>query len=255
MLHAVLLDELGKGHDGFILLLFAVGGIDHSGIQHLAGTVHHSHLAAHAVTGVQSHGHLTLDGRLHQQRAQVQGELADGALAGGIGQGAAGLTLQRGEQQTVIGILGGRLDKLHGPAAGDHHMTAHGAQSQIAVQFHRNFQLLFLLAPVDGQNLVALQAGEGLGKLIIQAVNRVLISGGGAGQLTLPHQQFTQLLAQVRIIADGLCNDVGGAGQSLFGGVHALFGINIVCRLRQRFGTVGFLGKEQFRQKQNQTVA
>ena len=48
-----------------------VGGVDHRGVQHLSGAVHHRHLTAHAVAGVQSHGHPALHRGLHQQGLQI----------------------------------------------------------------------------------------------------------------------------------------------------------------------------------------
>ena len=59
--------QRGELGDGLLLLLFAVGGIDHGGVQHLARGVHHRHLAAHAVAGVEPHGHMSLHRRLHQK--------------------------------------------------------------------------------------------------------------------------------------------------------------------------------------------
>ena len=72
-------------------LLLIERGIDHRGIQHLTGAVHHRHLAAVAVAGVEAHGDLALDGRLHQQRPEVQRKLPDCPLAGGIRQISRGL--------------------------------------------------------------------------------------------------------------------------------------------------------------------
>ena len=80
--HPVLGDEFRQGGDGLLLLPGPIGGVDHGGVQHLTGFVHHGHLAAHAVARVQTHGDLALYRRLHQQRLQVQGELADGSLGG-----------------------------------------------------------------------------------------------------------------------------------------------------------------------------
>ena len=67
MLYIVLFDHIIQRSDGFLLLPLAVGGIDHRGVQHLAGAVYHRHFTAHAVAGVQAHGDLTLDRGLHEQ--------------------------------------------------------------------------------------------------------------------------------------------------------------------------------------------
>ena len=50
--HAVAADEGGEGLDAGLLLPLAVGGVDHRSVQHLAGAVHHRHLAPHAVARV-----------------------------------------------------------------------------------------------------------------------------------------------------------------------------------------------------------
>ena len=66
-LHPVLFHQLGKGGDGLLLLPFPEGGVDHGGVQYFTSRVHHRHLAAVAVARVQTHGHLALDGGLHEK--------------------------------------------------------------------------------------------------------------------------------------------------------------------------------------------
>ena len=105
VLYLVLAHEGGQGGDGLLLFSFAEGGIDHAGVQHLAGGIHHGHLAAVAVAGVKAHGDEALHRRLHQQRLQIQGEIVDGTLAGPVGELTAYLPLDGGEDQPVIGIL------------------------------------------------------------------------------------------------------------------------------------------------------
>ncbi|MPN13967.1 hypothetical protein SDC9_161293 [bioreactor metagenome] len=72
--------------DGLVFLPLAIGRINHSGVEHLSGPVYHRHFTAIAVTRVQAHGDLSLHRRLHQKRLQVQSKLADGPLAGAVGQ-------------------------------------------------------------------------------------------------------------------------------------------------------------------------
>ena len=249
VLHVVLFDHPGEGGDGLLLLPLPIGGIDHGGVQNLAGGVHHRHFTAHAVTGVQAHGDLALDGRLHQKGPQVQGELADGPLCGGFGQSGAGLPLQGGKDQAVIGVLRRGLDELHGPAAGHHHAAAHRPQGQLPVQLHTHLQLFLPLAPVDGKDLVSLQPGKGLGKIVIQAVDAVLLHGGHGAEDSLLHHQLPELAPDGSVVADGLGYDVGGAGEGFLRCLHALFGIRIFFRLCQRVGTVGPLGEEHLRQR------
>ena len=79
--HTVPANQGGELLNGLVLLALAVGGIDDGRVQNPSRAVHHSDLAAHAVTGIKPHGDLALDGRLHQKRTQVQRKLADRALA------------------------------------------------------------------------------------------------------------------------------------------------------------------------------
>ena len=68
VLYAIFADELCQRGDGLVFLALPIGGVHHGGVQRFAGPVHHSHLAAHAVAGVQPHGDPALYRRLHQKR-------------------------------------------------------------------------------------------------------------------------------------------------------------------------------------------
>ena len=234
--------------DGLALLLLAVGGIDDGGVQHLAGAVDDGHLAAHAVARVQAHGHLALDGRLHQQGAEVQGELADRAFAGRIGQVRAQFALQGGEDQAVIGILGRRLDEGHRARTGHDHGAENRLQGAVAIQNDRDLQHLLLLPAVDGKDLMPLQARDGLGKIVIEAIDRVLLRGRFRDQTAFALQQRPQRFAQGGVVADLLGNDVGGAGEGVFGGLDAFFGIDVIRRLGDGIGAVALLGEQDFGQ-------
>ena len=249
MLHAVLPDQLRQHGNGLVLLPLAVGGIHHRGIQHLAGAVHHRHLAAHAIAGVKAHGDLSLHRRLHQQRLQVQGKLADGALVGLLRQQIPHLPLQRGVDQPVIGILAGCLDEFHGGGAGLHHSAAHQRQRRVTVQQHGDREDALLLAPVDGQNLVSRQLGQRLVEVIVQAVDAVLIRGGQAAEVALPRQQAPQGLADIRVIGKHLGHDVVGALQGIRHRLRALFRVDIVLRRQFRRRTIFLLSQQQQRQR------
>ena len=147
--------------DGLVLLPFAVGGIDHSGVQHLAGTVHDRHLAARA----DSRGQgpcvtLPLTGGCIRSGFRFRANMSDGALAGPVCQRCAHLPLQRGVDQAVVSILGGGLNKLHGGGAGLHH-RARAAAGSASSRSSRTVDLqhFLLLAAVDGEDLVALEDG------------------------------------------------------------------------------------------------
>ena len=249
VLHTVLFNEPGQGGNGLFPLPLSLCEVDHSGIQHLAGAVHHRHLAAHPVTRVQPHGDLALNRRLHQQGPQVQCELADGALAGRLRQGGAGLPLQRGEKQPVIGVLRRGLDKLHGRAARHYHLPADRPQGQFPVQLHADLERFLLFAPVDGQDLMPLKPGDGLGEIIVEPVDRILLRGGGAGQSSVLFQQRPQTGTQGGVVADLLGHNVRRPGQSLLGRLYPLVRVYVLCRLCQRVRTVRSLGKEHLGQR------
>ena len=245
MLHAVLADQLGQRDNGLLLLPLAVGGVHHGGIQHLAGAVHHRHLAAHAVAGVKTHGDLALYRRLHQQGLQVQGELADGALVGAVRQRGAGLALQRGVDEPVVGVLTGGLDEFHGGGAGLHHGAAHQRQRRVTIQQHGNGEEALLFAPVHGQYLVAGQLGKGLVKVVVQLVHAVLLRGGQAAETALPRQQAPQGLADIRVVRQRFGDNVVGALQCVGHCLHALFRVDEGLRGVLWAGTVPLLRQQQ----------
>ena len=243
--HAVLSDEPCQNGDGLPFLPLSIGGIYHRSVQHLARPVHHGHLAAHAVARIQAHGDLALDRRLHKQRLQVQCKLPDGPLVCLFSQQAAGFPLQGGEDQPVVGVLGGGLDKFHRRRAGLHHRPAQQGQRPVSIQGDGNLQHALLLAPVDGQNLVSLEPGKSLLKIIIQAIHAVLLRGRTAGKPALPAQQAAQRLADVSIIGDLLGNDVRRALKSIGHGVHTLFRGEKFPGGILRPGAIPLLGKQQ----------
>ena len=157
--HLVLFDEDGQLIDGFVFAPLAVGGVDHRGVQHLAGGVNHRHFTAHAVAGVKAHGDEALHRGLHEQGAQIQGKLTDSAFISLVGEVGAHFTLQRGGNEAVVSVLSGGLDKLHGGGAGAHHRPADGYKGQLPVQLDTDLQNLLPLAPVHGENLMPLSFG------------------------------------------------------------------------------------------------
>ena len=65
--HLMTADHLLQIVHGLPAVALGEGGIHHPGVQHLTGGVHHGDFAAVAVAGIQAHGHMALDGGLHQQ--------------------------------------------------------------------------------------------------------------------------------------------------------------------------------------------
>ena len=248
VLHPAALHHTAQGDDGLLLLPLAVGGVHHGGVQHLAGPVHHGHLAAHAIAGVQAHGHLPLHGRLHQKGPQIQGELADGPLAGQLRQGRALLPLQGGEDQPLIGVLRRLHHEIRGRTAQADRRPPHRLHGRHRVELQAHLQEFLLLAPVDGQDLIALELGNGLGEVVVHGVHGVLLRGGLGAQPAVFPQQTAQGLAELRVVADPLRDDVGGPRQGRLHAVHPQFWVDIIHRRRFRPGSVLGLGKEQLRQ-------
>ena len=96
---------------------------------------------------------------------------------------------------------------------------------------------------------MALQSAEGLLKLVVQAVNAVLLRGGEGTQSTPPLQQLPQALADGRIVADPLGDDVVGSLQGIGNGLHALFRVDEVLGGVLRPGAVPLLCEQQGRQR------
>ena len=160
MLHPVALGHGRQLGDGFLLLALAEGGIDHRGIQHLAGAVDHRHLAAVGVAGVEAHGHMTLHRRLHQQRLQVQRKVGNGPLVSGIGKPGANLVDKRRLEQAMPRILRRGTHKGHGGRGKAQHLTVDGRQRRAVLNLHTDGQVILLLTAIDGQNLMILQLME-----------------------------------------------------------------------------------------------
>ena len=131
---AVLFAQGRQLGDGVLFLALTVGGIDHGGVQHLAGAVDDRHLAAVGIAGVQAHGDVALHRRLHQKGLQVQGELADGTFVGAVGEVGTGLPLQRGVDEPVVGVLAGGADERRRRCAGLDHCRAQRVQRRLPIQ-------------------------------------------------------------------------------------------------------------------------
>ena len=230
MLHPVPGDQGGQGIDAGGPLLFPVGGVDHGGIQHLAGGIHHRHLAAHAVARVQAHGHLPLHRGRHEQGFQIQCEVMDRPLRGGLRQGRPGLRLHAGLQQAVVSVRDGGPEEGLVPGAGLHHAPGDLLQGQIPVQGQRYLQEALLLPPVHGQDLMPLQPGNGLGKIVVQPIDAVLLLRGGGAQAPPLLDGLPQALPVLRRIAHLLRQDIRSSGQGVLRRGDSLLRIHVLFR-------------------------
>ena len=214
---------MGQLGDGLLFLPLPIGGVDYRRVQHLAGAVHHRHLAAHAVARVQPHGDPPLHRGLHQQGLQVQGEVVDGTLVRLLSEVGADLPLHGGLDQAVIGVVRRRPDKVHAGRAG-YHGPAHRHVGGLRVQLHRDLEHPLPLTSVDGQHLVALGPAHRDLEVIVQAVDRVLrLLGRSPGGQHAPAQiQLPQLPADVGVVGDVLGQDVAGPLKGVLRRLHPL---------------------------------
>ena len=237
-LHVPLEDFVPQGLGRALFLPFAVGGIDHGGVQHLAGLVHHCQLTAGAVAGVQTDGGLALDGRCHQQLAQVDAEQPDGVLAGLFGELGADFPLDGGVNQTVIGILAGVLHQQSAGGTALHIQAADDIQGAAGVGDHAHLQKALFLAAVEGQHLMACQLFHRVGELVVGGVDAVLLLlGGRGGDGAVDPYQIAHPFAHLGVVGHLLGDDVLCALQSGIDAVHALFGVEEgLCQLCGVFG-------------------
>ena len=91
-----------------------------------------------AVSGVKTHGDMTLDRRLHQQRAEIERKVVNGAFACIVSQSGTQLAFHAGGDQTVISVVCRSADKSIGVAAGNQNGTADAQQRLLVVDLQRD---------------------------------------------------------------------------------------------------------------------
>ena len=214
------LDAVLQNHrlDGLFCLVHALElrhGIDDVRVQHLAGGVNDSDLAAHAVAGVQTHDRFAADGRLQKQLAQIIAKDLNCALGSGIGQLAAQLVFKAGMNEAAVGVAGGGIHKLGafaaGLFAGEH--PADDARGTLGVDLNRDLQKALALAAVQCQHAVAGDLVQRLGVVVVLGVDAVLVLGLGAGDTAKRAVVAAQLGAAGGIIGDRLGNNILCPGQ------------------------------------------
>ena len=84
-----------------------------------------------------------------------------------------------------------------------------------------------------------------MGKVVIQAVDGVLVGGGHAAEQAVLRQQVPELFAQVGVVGNLLGDDVGCARQGVLRRLHALFRVDVTGGLGQWVGTIRGLGEQE----------
>ena len=107
-LDPVLFDERAEHALCFCHLVLRRGGIDDRGIEHLTGRVDDGDFAAGSVGRVDGQHRLAFDGRLHQQRFEVDAKIFDRLFVGSVGQLCAQLAFKRRVDQALIRVGDGR---------------------------------------------------------------------------------------------------------------------------------------------------
>ena len=252
-LHTVLFNKILQNFLGLLHTLEFRHGIDHRGVQHLAGGIHHRHLTAHAIAGVQPKRHFALDGRLQQKLAQVISKHRDRAFVGGIGKLGADLGVQAGMDQAFIGIQRRLQHLLCAGAAGFFAGKQACAQCPGALGVHLDIhlQIALALAAVQRQHTVPGNFAYRLGEIIVRAVHAVLFLCAHAAHLPKCMVKTAQLGAAAGIVAHSFGNNIPCALQSLRrvghllvqvvpgGGLGVSFGIlrqDQLCQRLQPFG-------------------
>ena len=213
MLNPVLQDTALELFDALLPLALAKSRVDHHRIQHLAGPVDHGDLASVRIARVESHDHLAAHRRLHEQRTQVEREIVNRSLRGVLGQLGADFPFERREQQTVPAVL----RRLHHefPAGGSpaHHVPPDRRERTLRVRPDGYLEESLLLAAVDCEHLMSLQTPHRLREVVVQPVDRVLLTGRRHGHLCGLLQLLTQVTADLRVVRDHLRQNVGCTGE------------------------------------------
>ena len=170
-------------------------------------------------------------------------------LVGPLGEKSAHLALERGIDKAVVGVLSGGFDEFHRSGAGLHHGAAQQRQRQLALEQDGRAEHFLFFAAVDGEDLVALQTGERLLKIVVQAVDAVLLRRGERAQRSALFQHLAQRAADGGIVADPLGDDVVRALQGVGERFHALFRVDKIARGVFGAGTAALLRKEQRRKR------
>ena len=193
---------------------FVLGGrgINHLGIQHLSGGIHHRQLTAGAKSRVPAQYHFPRDGRLQQQLFQVLSKHGDSAVLGSLREIIADLPLYGGSDQPLVGIL------THGSENRCGHriilpdqLFLQITQDTLCGSAQLHGQHLLRLSPVQRQHPVPRDLFHGLFKMIIHLIYGLsLLVLGLAADDPLIHGSLADIAAVIRLIGYLLRQNVHG---------------------------------------------
>ncbi len=216
------------------------GGVDDRGVQHLARGVNHGQFASVGVPGVETQHHFSLQGRGHEQVAEVVRKDLDGALTSVLEQVIADLALDGGGDEAAVTVgHGGDHIGFGGGGMRSQHTTEQEAGHDLLGNGEGDLQKLLFLAAVDGQNAVAGNLFDRLGIVVVGGVYRVLLLGGFGGNGAVFHRKSAEFLAVLGVVRHVLGDDVHGALQGLLGGVDLPLGVDVSLGLEFNGGVIG----------------
>ena len=213
--------------------------VDDAVVEEVAVPVQDGDFAAGAEAGVERQHHLVQDGRLEQEAAQVPGEDVDGVPLGEFGQVATDLAFHAGQEQTFESVGGRGAEEVGVGVAFERQLTERGLFQLGARDLQLDLERAFLVPPVDRQDPVWGDVGDGLGVVEVVAVFQPFAVGdlGLAGHdlAGLPDDP-SDGVANGGEFADRLGEDVADAFEDGLGSLHALLGVD---ELERRGGQVG----------------
>ena len=206
--------------------------ISDSRVQNLPVLVHHRQLASGPESGVYPQRHLALDRRLHQQLVQILRKNLDGRNVRPVRQLVPNLPLKGWENQPFPRVAAGFRHLGRNRAAAAHIRPPDALQGLLLRNLKRDLQIFFPLAPVHRQNPVGRHAPHRLPEVVVHAVNAVLFLRRFGHQHAFPHHHPAQRLPDVRVVADGLGQNVPRSGQGALRVRHFLFRVDVFPGLR-----------------------
>ena len=171
----MLLNQRFQGLFGFLHLVLGRCRIDNRCRKHLAGRVNHGDFAACPVGGVDGQNSFALDGRLHQQRFEVDAEVLNRLLICHVGQVGTDFPLERRVNQPLIGVLQRGLHCLCGQTAFFYKQPAQQTAGKIRVRIDSDLEELLFFPAVDCQNPVARDFRHRLRVFIVHGINRFFL--------------------------------------------------------------------------------
>ena len=175
---------------------------------------------------------MSRNGRLHQKLVKILPEHFDGSVLRLLGQLAADLPLDRRGDQPVIAVLHGIFQNRCGIGIipGDC-LPLKVTDDLIIRRLHLYSEKFLLLSAVQCQDTVSRKFRRRLLKFIIHLINRLRLRIlCRRDNLSLLHGRPADPTSIIRIVGNGLCDNILRTGDSVRRGFHILLLRNICFR-------------------------